>query len=45
MCYRPNYYGDRTKCPRTECPGLKLTRIRVKVRVEVRFRVRAGVRH
>ena len=21
--------GDRTKCPRTECPWLKLTRIRV----------------
>jgi hypothetical protein len=44
MCYRPNYYGDRTKCPRTECPRLKLTKIRVKVRVEVMLRVRAGVR-
>jgi hypothetical protein len=37
--------GDLTKYPRKKCPGLKLTRIRVKVRVEVRFRVRAGVRH
>ena len=35
--------GDRTKCSRTECPGLKLSRIRVNV--EARFRVRAGVRH
>ena len=26
-----NWNGDKTKCPRTECPGLKLTRIRVKV--------------
>ena len=29
--------GDRKKGPRTESPGLRLTRIRVKVRVEVRF--------
>ena len=38
-------FGDQTKCPRTESPGLKLTRIKVKVMVEGRFRVRAGIRH
>ena len=37
-------FGDRTKCPSTECPGLKLAMNRVKG-VEVRFIVRAGVRH
>ena len=31
--------GDRTKCPRREYPGLKQTRIRVKVTVKVRFTV------
>ena len=34
-----------TKCHRTECPGLKLTRIMVKDRVAIRLRVRVGVRH
>ena len=38
------FHGDRTKCHRTECPGLKQTRIRVKVRVEVRFRAMASAR-
>ena len=33
------------ECPRTECPGLKITTIRVKVIVKVSFRVWAGVRH
>ena len=38
-----NLDGDRTKCPRTECSKLKLTRIMVMV--EVRFMVRAVVWH
>ena len=27
--------GDQKRCPRTECPELKLTRIRVMAKVEV----------
>ena len=36
--------GDHTKCPRTECPGLKLTWIRVKVRVESGIKIMVSIR-